>query len=308
MSHSHEEKDAPFGIGLLLNSTFTILEFAVGTFTGSLALLADATHNLTDTLTLFISYIAQRIGKRSPTRAKTYGYGRATVIAALLNAGILVAVAGFIAFEAFKRLQEPHEPAGEAVAAVAFVGICINGYIAWRFSKRKHDLNARSAYTNMLYDTLSSVGAMVAGIVMVVTGWSAMDSIVGLGIAGMLLFATFKIIGEAIHVLLEGVPIDIDVDAIEKRLRSLQYVKNVDDMHIWGISSDYNALSCHIGIDEKDIARSREVIENAKAILASSFNIQHSTIEIELRDCDENGEHEQAILATIDLKKPSNLN
>ncbi len=293
MSHQHDHDEAPFGLGLVLNSTFTVFEFAVGIFTGSLALLADATHNLTDTLTLVISYIAQRIGKRLPTKAKTYGYGRATIVAALLNAGILVAVAGFIAFEAIKRLQEPHEVAGGAVALVAFVGICINGYIAWRFSKRKHDLNARSAYTNMLYDTLSSVGAMVAGLVMLVTGWSALDSIVGLGIAVMLLFATFKIIGEAIHVLLEGVPRDVDVDAIEKRLRAIEHVKGVDDMHIWGISSDYNALSCHLIIDEKDIARSRKTVEAAKAMLRDDFGIGHSTIEIELEDKVDHSEHEQ---------------
>ena len=293
MSGKHDHNEAPFGLGLVLNSTFTVFEFIVGLATGSLALIADATHNLTDTLTLIISYIAQRIGKRSPSKTKSYGYGRATIVAALLNAGILVAVAGFIAFEAIKRLQEPHEVEGLVVAGVAFVGILINGYIAWRFSKRKHDLNARSAYTNMLYDTLSSVGALIAGIVMAVTGWSALDSIVGLGIAGMLLIATFKIIAEAIHVLLEGVPRDVNVEAIEKRLRSLKHVNDVDDMHVWGISSDYNALSCHIVIDEKDIAHSREVVEDAKAILASDFNIQHSTIEVELKDCLEHTEHEQ---------------
>lgn len=294
MSHAHDHDEAPFGLGLVLNSVFTVFEFIVGLVTGSLALIADATHNLTDSLTLIISYIAQRVGKRSPSKTKSYGYGRATIVAALLNAGILVAVAVFIAFEAIKRLQEPHEVQGLVVASVAFVGILINGYIAWQFRKRKHDLNARSAYTNMLYDTLSSVGALVAGLVMAVTGWSALDSIVGLGIAGMLLIATFKIIAEAIHVLLEGVPRDVDVGAIEKRLRVLKYVNEVDDMHVWGISSDYNALSCHIVIDEKDIARSREVVEDAKTILANDFNIQHSTLEIELKDCVEHSDHDQA--------------
>ena len=294
MSHNHDE--APFGLGLALNSTFTVFEFFVGILTGSLALIADATHNLTDTLTLIISYIAQRIGKRLPTKAKTYGYGRATIVAALLNAGILVAVAAFIAYEAIKRFQEPHEVAGGAVAAVAFVGILINGYIAWRFSKRKHDLNARSAYTNMLYDTLSSVGALVAGLVMLITGWSALDSIVGLGIAGMLLFATSKIIKEAIHVLLEGVPPGVDLAAIEKGLRGVERVKDIDDLHVWAISSDYNALSCHLIIDDKDLRDSREIVEEAKRLLTGKFDISHSTVEIELQDCVEHSEHELGAL------------
>jgi cobalt-zinc-cadmium efflux system protein len=291
--HSHNHDEAPFGLGLVLNSTFTVFEFVVGITTGSLALIADATHNLTDSLTLVISYIAQRIGKKLPTKAKTYGYGRATIVAALLNAGILIAVAAFIAYEAIKRFSEPHEVSGGVVASVAFVGILINGYIAWRFSKRKHDLNARSAYTNMLYDTLSSVGALIAGLVMVITGWSGLDAIIGLLISGMLLFATFKIIAEAIHVLLEGVPPGTDLVAIQSELCKVRQVKDVDDLHVWAISSEYSALSCHLIIDEADLKDSRHIVEAAKQMLKDKFDINHSTIEVELEDCIEHSEHEQ---------------
>ena len=294
MSAGHNHDDAPFGLGLALNATFTVIEFIVGTLTGSLALIADATHNLTDSLTLVISFIAQRIGKRSPNKIKTYGYGRATIVAALLNAGILVAVAIFIATEAFERLQEPHPVDGLVVAGVAFIGICINGYIAWRFSKRKHDLNARSAYTNMLYDTLSSVGALVAGLVIALTGWTALDAVIGLTIATMLLFATFKIIKEAIHVLLEGVPPGTDLAAIEQGLRGVRQVKDVDDLHIWAISSEYVAFSCHSIIDDGDLADSRHIVEEAKRMLAEQFKVSHSTIEIELKDCQEHTDHEQS--------------
>jgi cobalt-zinc-cadmium efflux system protein len=288
--HNHDE--APFGLGLVLNSTFTVFEFIVGFLTGSLALIADATHNLTDSLTLVISYIAQQIGKKLPTKAKTYGYGRATIVAALLNAGILIAVAVFIAHEAIQRFNDPHEVSGGIVAGVAFVGILINGYIAWQFSKRKHDLNARSAYTNMFYDTLSSVGALIAGLVMLVTGWSGLDAIIGLLIAGMLLFATFRIIAEALHVLLEGVPPGIDLAAIEASLRKVGYVQAVDDLHVWAISSEYIALSCHLVIDDDDLKDSRQMVENAKELLKERFGIDHSTIEIELKDCLEHTEHE----------------
>lgn len=293
MAHQHEHNDAPFGLGLVLNSTFTVFEFVVGILTGSLALIADATHNLTDSLTLVVSYIAQRIGKRLPTKAKTYGYGRATIVAALLNAGILIAVAAFIAYEAVQRLSDPHPVEGGVVAAVAFVGILINGYIAWRFSKQKNNLNAKSAYTNMLYDTLSSVGALIAGLVMMATGWSGLDAVIGLLIAGMLLFATFKIIAEAMHVLLEGVPPGIDLTLIEHKLRKVRQVKEVDDLHVWAISSEYIALSCHLIIDDDDLKDSRHIVEEAKQMLAEKFAIGHSTIEIELEDCREHNDHEQ---------------
>lgn len=292
MTHQHDHEEAPFGLGLALNSSFTIIEFIAGFMTGSLALIADATHNLTDSLTLVVSYIAQRVSKKTPTKAKTYGYGRVTIIAALINAGILIAVAAFIGYEAIKRFSEPHEVEGWVVAGVAFVGICINGFIAWRFSKHKNNLNARSAYTNMLYDTLSSVGALVAGLVMVVTGWSGLDAVVGLAIAGMLLFATFKIIAEAIHVLLEGVPPGIDLIAIEGQLRKVRQVKEVDDLHVWAISSEYTALSCHLIIEENELKDSRHIVEEAKQMLKEQFDINHSTIEIELKDCLEHTEHE----------------
>lgn len=294
MSNDRSNNEAPFGLGLILNSAFTVFEFIVGIATGSLALIADATHNLTDTLTLVISYIAQRIGKRLPTKAKTYGYGRVTIVAALLNAGILVAVAGFIGYESLERLKDPTQIDGLVVAGVAFAGILINGYIAWQFSKRKHDLNARSAYTNMLYDTLSSVGALVAGLVMALTGWTALDSIIGLVIAAMLLFATFKIIAEALHVLLEGVPAGTDIAAIEAALRKVKHVNDVDDLHVWAISSEYAALSCHLIIDDKQLQHSRQIVEAAKAVLVEQFGIHHSTIEIELVECLEHSEHDKA--------------
>ena len=293
MSGKHDHDEAPFGLGLILNSTFTVFEFIMGILTGSLALIADATHNLTDSLTLVISYVAQRIGKKLPNKAKTYGYGRATIVAALLNAGILVAVAAFIAYESIQRFSEPHEVSGGVVAGVASVGILINGYIAWKFSKRKNDLNARSAYTNMFYDTLSSVGALIAGLVMLVTGWSGLDAVIGLLIAGMLLFATFKIIAEALHVLLEGVPPGTDLVAIQNELCKVRQVKDVDDLHVWAISSEYIALSCHLIIKDDDLKDSRHIVEEAKKMLTEQFSIGHSTIEIELEDCLEHSQHEQ---------------
>ena len=219
MAHTHEpDSGNTFKLGLILNTGFTIFEMAVGVITGSLALIADATHNLTDSLTLGIALIAERIGKRHADNRRSYGYGRAKIIASLLNAGILVAIATFIGFEAIQRLDEPKDVPGLTIAAVAAIGITINGSIAYLLSKQRHNLNARSAYTNMLYDTLSSVGALLAGFAIALFGWTWLDSAVGILIAVMLLYATFGIIKDALHILLEGVPSDIDLRLVKHNL------------------------------------------------------------------------------------------
>lgn len=283
--HTHETSGSTFKLGLILNTGFTVVEFTAGILTGSLALVADATHNLTDSLTLLISMIAEKISKRDATANRTYGYGRATIIAALLNAGVLVAVALFIGYESLSRLNDPREIAGGVVALVASVGIVINGLIAWQLSRQKHDLNARSAYTNMLYDALSSVGALVAGLAIMLTGWTWLDALVGITISLMLLRATIKIIRESLGVLLEGVPEDIDLTAVQDAISKTKGVLKVDDLHIWSIRSGYNSLSCHVIVQEVDLVNSRKIIESVKKKLLEEYHIQHATIEVELEDC-----------------------
>jgi len=288
--HKHST-DSIFSFGLVINSVYTILEFVAGIATGSLALIADATHNLTDSTTLLISLIAQKIAKRSPNSHKTYGYGRATIVAALFNGGILVSVAFFIGYEAIQRISLPADISGGIVAAVALVGILVNGSIAWLLSRHKDDLNARSAYTNMLYDTMSSVGALLSGIIIMLTGWTAFDTLVGLSIALMLLFATAKIIKEALHILLEGVPYGYNIDNIRNAIIELDDIDNVDDLHVWAISSDYVALSCHLITKSEDLNRGREIVETAKEMLSANFDITHSTLELELPECATHSSH-----------------
>ncbi len=288
--HKHST-DSVFSFGLIVNSIYTILEFAAGIATGSLALIADATHNLTDSMTLLISLIAQRIAKRSPDALKTYGYGRATIIAALFNGGILISVALFIGYESIQRVSLPVEIQGSIVAVVAFVGILVNGYVAWLLSRHKDDLNARSAYTNMLYDTLSSVGALLSGVIIMLTGWTIFDTLVGISIALMLLLATAKIIKEALHILLEGVPYGYSIDKIKDALTLMDNIESIDDLHVWAISSDYIALSCHLITKDEDLNRGRKAVEAAKNMLAEKFDITHSTLELELPECTGHSSH-----------------
>ncbi len=292
MSHSHNTNDGSIKFGLVLNSLFTIVEFIFGVLTGSLALIADAAHNLTDTFTLTVSFIANRLSRREANASKTFGYGRATILAALLNATIMIAVAGFITFEAIQRLQHPVAVEGGIVAAVAAVGIAVNGSIAYVLSKNRKDLNMRSAFVDMAFDALSSLGAVIAGLLILFTGVKYVDSIVGLVIAALLLYNTIKILREAVQILLEGTPKDLDIVAITQAITDTEKVLSVDDMHVWAIRSGYNALSCHIAIDETELKNSRNIVEAVKAQLRTTFDIRHATIEVELEDCVKHEDHE----------------
>ncbi|TAH32534.1 cation transporter [Candidatus Saccharibacteria bacterium] len=286
MSHSHdtEAKDGSIKFGLVLNSLYTIVEFTFGILTGSLALIADATHNLTDTFTLTVSFVANRIARRDANERQTFGYGRATILAALLNATVMFAVAGFIVFEAIQRLRTPAEIEGGVVALVATVGIIVNGSIAYVLSKRRQDLNMKSAFVDMAFDALSSLAAVISGIIIMVTGVQYIDSIVALIIAALLLYNVIKILKEAVQILLEGTPKDVDIAAIALAIQAQDKVLQVDDMHVWVIRSGYNALSCHIVIDENDLSVSRIIVENVKAVLRKDFHIEHATVEVELEN------------------------
>ncbi len=295
MSHNHEHNnnDGSIKFGLVLNTAFTIVEFIFGILTGSLALIADAAHNLTDTFTLSVSFIANRLARREANDSKTFGYGRATILAALLNASVMLAVAAFIVVEAIQRLGNPHSVEGGVVAAVAFVGILVNGSIAYVLSKNRKDLNMRSAFVDMAFDALSSLGAVIAGLVIWLTGITWVDSAVGLVIAALLVYNTLKILREAVQILLEGTPKDLDIVDITQAITDTVKVLSVDDMHVWAIRSGYNALSCHIAIDKTDLKDSRNIVEVVKAKLRKDYDIQHATIEVELEDCTRHDEHEK---------------
>ena len=295
MSHDHNHGTSDGGIkfGLVLNSLYTIVEFGFGILTGSLALIADATHNLTDTFTLTVSFIANRISRRKANDSKTFGYGRATILAALLNATLMLAVAGFIVFEAIQRLSHPQAIEGGIVAIVASVGILVNGSIAYILSKNRKDLNMRSAFIDMAFDALSSLGAVIAGIIILLTGITWIDSLIGFVIAALLVFNTLKILREAVQILLEGTPKDLDITAVTRAIAETDNVLSVDDMHVWAIRSGYNALSCHIVIDEAALKNSRVIVENTKRRLLKDFNIHHATIEVELTDCVTHEDHEK---------------
>ena len=292
-AHDHSASNKSLIIGMILNGLYTIVCFTFGLITGSLALIADAIHNLTDNVTLGISYAANRIAARGANSRKTFGYGRATILAAVINASFLIGIALFILSEAVERLQNPVEVEGGIIAAVSFGGIVINATVAYMLSKNRQDLNMRSAFIDQLFDALSSFGAMVAGLVIMFTGVQFIDTIVALVVVALLLYNTIKILREATNILLEGVPKDVDIDRIQTAIAGIDKVAEVDDMHVWAIRSGYNALSCHIVIDESELKNGRAIVEAVKNMLRADYGIKHATIEVELEANARHSAHEK---------------
>ncbi len=288
MSENHsvpEKLDRKLKIGLVLNTGFTIVEFIAGIMSGSLALISDAGHNLTDSLTLLISFLANKIAQRKANVDHTYGYGRATILAALINGLILFLLAIYIFYEAYQRLLTPHPVEGGVVVIVAFIGLCINLSIALLFRSEKKDLNIRSAYINMLFDALASVGALIAGVLILITGMSIFDSVISVVIGVFLLRGSWSVVKDAIHVLLEGAPEGLDMEKVKQIILDTPNVKNADDLHAWAISSHDAALSCHITIEKCTLEESIRVVKGIKEKLKNEFHIDHATIETELIDC-----------------------
>lgn len=223
-----------------------LFEFAVGFITGSLILIADASHNLTDSITLAISWLGNRIAKKPADTGHTLGHGRAAVLTAFINSTILVAVALLIFFEAYQRFLHPVSLRGGVIAATAVVGIFANGSIALMFRKSTSDINVKAAYTNMAFDTIFSVAAMVAGLLILLTHKTWIDPAISIGVVFGLLYAAFGILRQATNIFLEGVPQGLDLPEIRKVILAHGGVGAISDLYIWAISSDEHVLCCTI--------------------------------------------------------------
>ena len=285
MSGTHEAPtkiDKNLKIGLVLNTGFTVFEFIVGFSTGSLALISDAAHNLTDSLSILIAFFANKIAGRPANIDKTYGYGRITILAALLNTFILFALAAWIFYEAYKRFFDPEPLEGGIIMIVAGIGIAINGGIAYLFSKNKNDLNMRGTYLNMLYDTVASAGAVGAGLLILLTNLTIWDPLISVLIAVMQLKSGWSVVRSAMHVLLDGVPEGTDVAKIKKAVLQVPGVAGLDDLHVWALSTTTSALSCHLVVKNGTLQENMNIKEKVKKMLSEKFHIEHATIETEL--------------------------
>lgn len=265
-----------------LNTAFAVFEFIVGVFSGSLALMSDSAHNLTDSFSLLISFFGQKFARKKATHEHTFGYGKATILAALANSLVLVLLAIYICFTAISRINEQIHIQGGLVMIVAVAGIVVNGTIAKIFYKERQDLNIRAAYVNMLYDTITSAGALLAGALIYFFAWEWADTAVSIAIGFALLYNGIKLINQAIHVLLEGVPENLDVAAVKSSITSMTGVKMVDDLHIWSIGSQKSALNCRLIPAGKDFNTNLQMVAAIKQMLAEKYGFNHATIELAL--------------------------
>ncbi|MEO7617522.1 MAG: cation diffusion facilitator family transporter [Candidatus Saccharibacteria bacterium] len=274
--------DKPILISLVLNTLLTIIELVAGTATGSLSLIADGSRNLTDSILLSVSYIAERLSRRKADSLRTWGYGRIKIIASLFNTGIITAVAVGIGYEAITTFGQPKNLQGLTVVAVATLSILVNGGAALLLRKQRGDINVRTAYTGLLYGAISAAGVLVAGLLITVFGWYWIDNVTGVGIAIVLLYSTIALARDAIHILLEGTPSGIDMHAVHERLEGIDDTKSITDVHAWTLEHESYAFSCHIVVDKKDITKIQSIVRTAKAVLENEFGFTHVTIQVDV--------------------------
>ncbi len=279
-SHAPATFGRAFAIGTTLNLAFVIVEAVFGLRANSVALLADAGHNLGDVLGLLIAWGASMLSTREPTRRRTYGLRSSSILAALANAIILLFALGAIAWEAIGRMTQPQPVASTTIIIVAAIGILINGATAMLFmSGRKGDLNIRGAYLHMLADAGVSTGVVIAGIAMSITGFYWLDPVVSLGIALIIMIGTWSLLRDSVNLALHAVPARIDPDAIHACLRELPGVTDVHDLHIWGMSTTDVALTAHLV--HPDAMNDDALLLHACETVKSRFGIAHTTLQVE---------------------------
>ena len=284
--HGHDHSDhfdthnRSFAIAVILNTLFVVIEAVYGVLSGSLALIADAGHNLSDVMGLIMAWVARWLASKAATYSKTYGLKKTTILAALFNALILIAAVGGITWEAIQRLTDPADVAGLTVVVVAGIGVLINGATMMLFLKgQKGDINIRGAFLHMAADTAVSVGVVISGTILMFTSLTWIDPVVSLIIAAVIFLGTWQLLKDSVNLAVDAVPKGIDPSAVHERLESLPGVQSAHHLHIWALSTTENALTVHLV--KPDPESDDQVINEASAMLADEFNIQHTTIQWE---------------------------
>lgn len=278
--------DWRYAVGLIVNLAFVACEFGAGLWADSTALMADAGHNLSDVLGLAMAGGAAWLARRAAGPKRTYGYGKATVLAALGNALLLIFACGAIAFEAIRRLAEPASVASGVIMVVAGIGFFINLGTALLFMKDQHkDLNVRGAYLHMMADAAVSLGVVVAGAVILLTGWAVIDALVSLGIVVVIMIGTWSLLKDSVNLALDAAPNGVEVDQVRDAFLALPGVSAVHDLHIWGLSTTDTALTAHLVHDRPD---ADALLIEAQGVARSRFGVSHTTFQLEsgaLPDC-----------------------
>ena len=269
-------------IVLLLTGSYLVAEVVGGIMTKSLALLADAGHMLTDVGGLILALIAIKLAEKSPSPQKTYGYYRAEILAALTNAVVLIGISFYILYEAYQRFLNPPEVESSGMLIVAGIGLVIN-LIGMFIMKKgsKESLNMKGAYFEVLSDMLTSIGVIIAGVIMLTTGWYYADPLISAGIGLFILPRTWVLMKDAIGVLLEGTPYDVDIAKLRETLKQVPGVIDVHDLHVWSLTSGVNAMSAHVVV-AAEINAQNGTLTSLNDLIKSKFNIAHTTLQLEL--------------------------
>ena len=273
-------------ISLFVTAVYIVLLVVAGIRAHSLALLSEAGHNLSDFLALLLSLVAVYFQNRPPNSSKTFGYHRAGVVAALINALSLVVLSFLIFYEAIKRLRTPEDVHAGTMMIVAAAGVVMNGAIALMLYKSSHDVNLRSVLLHEIGDTVSTAAVIVGGWVIMATGQWWVDSALSLAIGAVILWSAFGIIRETLNILLEGTPRGMDLEGIRRELCCIDGVNDIHDLHVWSIGSETHALSAHISIADIPPSVSERILRDVKDKLLHQFHISHTTIQFENVACE----------------------
>jgi cobalt-zinc-cadmium efflux system protein len=294
-SHNHNHNGAT-GTALRWSTIatvgFAVVEVAAGIQSHSLALLSDAGHNFTDALALLLAWFGFYLQTKPADEIKTYGYHRAGVLSAFVNALTLVGLSAWIFYESVGRLRNPETVHEGVMIAVAAVGLLVNGAVMLSLrSASRNDINVRSAFVHMLGDALGSVAIMIGALVIRYTGWAQVDPILSILIGLLIVWSAWDIIRESLNILLEGLPRGIRLPEVVSGMRAIEGVLDVHDLHIWSLGSSTHALSCHVLIEDVPLSVSDAILQRLNAVLADRFHISHTTVQFEHVSCaiSENG-------------------
>jgi len=302
MAHHHGHAHAaprggaerPAGKSLLatigLTVAIMILEVVGGFWANSLSLLSDAGHMLTDALALGMALFAVTVACRPATARKTYGYYRVEILSALTNGVVLVVIALAIFYEAWRRFAEPQPVQGTVLLVVSAIGLTANLAGMWLLSRASHNLNVRAARMHVMSDALSSGGVLVAGVVILMTSWYRIDSLLSFVIAVVILVGAYHILKETVDILLESTPVHLELVEVTRAIEAIDGIRGVHDLHIWSITSGMTALSGHVILDSATLANSDHLLNCIKEMLKQRFCIEHTTIQVESESYAEVGE------------------
>src|SRR6195256_4268892 len=300
-------------VALALTCVVLLVELGGGLASHSLALLSDAGHVLTDVFALGLAWFAVSQANRPADQRRSYGYHRVSILAALVNAVVLIGIVIAIGFEALRRLANPEPVQGAIVIVAALLGIAINAYVALGLRMDAHNLNMRAALLHVTGDIGASVGVVLSGVVILLTGWLYIDPLLSIAIAVLIAYGAWRIVRETVNLLMEGTPAEIDLAAVTREIGGTELVTSMHDLHVWALSSDEVALSCHVVVGDCPLGDAEHVVRDLEGRLCEKFDIGHTTIQIEsCHPCgeihhgagDHNHPHQHAVFVSSGAELP----